>query len=210
MKQTLQNLISAGKLSEAMAQATEWAKNSTDADTYKSIILLSQRHATNEKENLRGGLAQADYLMERNRISGALLAVIEGAEEKSILPPIKQSYWLGIGAFFIGLVALLANIGTIKDAFFKKEPLPAITQPVAPPKSVEPTIILPEKPKKAVETSTPPVEPSKTAAEPKSVKENVKEKVQNRIEKAKNRFESRDQSKQINVPDNKGTININQ
>jgi hypothetical protein len=208
MIQTIQQLLADGKLSEALTQSVAWAKGNADTDTHNALVLLSHRHVTNEKAHLMNQIPSEDYSMERNRITMALLATVQGATAKAAdVPLAKRLNWVAIAAFLAAVIAVVANIGTIKDAFFKKEPIPAFTQPAVPPKSVGQPVVLPEKPKRAVDTSSSvPVEPQKTATEPK----NVREKVKSRIETAKNRFESRDQSKQINVPDNKGTININQ
>lgn len=186
MVQTIQQMLSEGKLSEAITQATAWAKNSADSGTYNAIILLSQRHATNEKAHLMNEIHLADYSMERNRISMALLATVHGATAQTAdVPLVKRLNWVAIASLLAAVMAIVANIGTIKDAFFKKEEPKAIVQPVLPPKSVEQPTAVPEKPKKTVETSKPSVEPS---TEPK----NLKEKVKTRIEKAKNRFEPHD------------------
>jgi hypothetical protein len=85
--------------------------------------------------------------------------------------------------WFIALLMLgLASFIAYRYFIPKKEEVKVITQPV------EPKTIVPYKTK----------EPS-----PKAVKPTSKSDV-------KNHFESHDQSKQINVPDNNGTININQ
>jgi hypothetical protein len=94
--------------------------------------------------------------MERNRISMALLVVIENAYlESAGLPLTKRLNWVGIGAFLIGIVALIANVGTIKDTFFKTEEVKTITQPVELKKEEPRTIVTPEKSKETVKPVTP-------------------------------------------------------
>jgi Effector-associated domain 11 len=219
MTQTIQQLLSEGKLSEAIADTRAWAKKNADASTQTSLVLLAQRHATNEKAHLMDSIPLADYSMERNRISAALLSVVDSATAatatRSKTTPtfgaLTIQKWAAVATFLAAVMTVIANFGTIKESFLKKEEPKAIVQPIVPPKAVEKPIVVPEKPQKAVETSTPSsVEPQKAAAEPTTAPKNLREKVKKRIETAKNRFESRDQSKQINVPDNKGTININQ
>lgn len=63
-----------------------------------------------------------------------MLSIINRLPDGSgILPLSKKSNWIAIGAFVVGLIAVLANIGTIKDSFFKKEEPKVVTQPAVEP-----------------------------------------------------------------------------
>lgn len=156
-KQHIKTLIAEGKLEQAVTELVDWTKISTDKDANKSIVLLSQRHNTNEQSNHLGNISQSDYLMERNRISLALLVVIENTDsEKNVLTLVKRLNWVGIGVFLIGLIAFVANIGTIKDAFFKEE-VKTISQPTETQKVASEPIAVPDKPKETAKSTPPPM-----------------------------------------------------
>lgn len=109
-------------------------------------------------------------------------------------PNTKQK-WLKIGAAIVAVIGLIASIAQISGYSFKdflsKDEKPTVVAPPPVVSSKKDTIYVKPQDKKT------------NASVPKSHK-SVEQPT------TKNHFESHDQSKQINVPDNKGTININQ
>ena len=148
-KEHLKSLIADGKLSQAVEELTQWTKNSAYKDTNTAIVQLAQRHNTNDSNNRLGNSSQSDYLMERNRISLALLEIIENTASNRLKPN-----WIGIITVAVGLIALIANIGTIKDAFFKKVEPKILVSPAEPKREGVKSNDLPEKPEQAATTNT--------------------------------------------------------
>lgn len=117
------------------------------------------------------------------------------SDEATRNKPVNNRKWLKIGASVVAAIGLIASIAQISGYSFKD----------FMPKDEKPTVVaLPPVvlPKKDTIYGAPPKEKSNV-----SVPKNHKPVEQ---PTTKNHFESHDQSKQINVPDNKGTININQ
>lgn len=88
------------------------AKN-LDNDSKNTVLLLSERHTHNEEENRLGTIDRKDYLLERNKIVAALLAICD----KTPLPkkaltnaPLKPD------SHFIGRETELAEIRTRFEA----------------------------------------------------------------------------------------------
>ncbi len=176
-------LISTGKLKQALAELTTWADDNADTETHNRVTLLSARYATNENKNNFNEITGNDYSVETSKITKATLAVLDNITfETSNKPkhspadtiptqhaqniynnvthisgsknvntgnikannvtigdsnnaenqtPVTKNtgWWIGIGSGVVALIALLANIGTIKDSFFKKEEPKVIAAP---------------------------------------------------------------------------------
>ena len=70
----LKKLVMKGNISQAI---TDILAATEGTDLYNDLILLSQRHSSNENENNKGVLASDVYKLERNKISAALLGYID-------------------------------------------------------------------------------------------------------------------------------------
>lgn len=108
----------------------------------------------------------------------------------------KKSKWLQIGAAIVAVISLIAGIAQIsgyslKDLFAKEEKKIPLVQPTAQPIKKD-TIQIAPIPK--VET--------------KEIKQPIP--LKTKTSTPQNHFEAHDHSKQINIPDNEGTINITQ
>lgn len=143
-KQILSNLLAENKIAQVITQLLSITKS--DDDLNGEVTQISARFQQNENQR-RLNLADSDEInREYAKIRNALLSIINRLPDSSgVLPVVKKQNWLAIGAFIVGLIAIVANIGTIKDSFFKKgEPKQVVQSSVEPQKNVgKPVVELP-------------------------------------------------------------------
>jgi len=196
MKNALFQLLAAGKTDQALSALQNAAD--LDKDEQNMIRMLAARYAENERGLHTGTIAQELYNLERNRINAGVLAVVERLEGESKIHTTqthnksKKNHWAKIGGVIVVAIGLLAGIAEIsgfslRDLFGKKEVPETATQ--TPEKPGDKDTLVVENPNVPVVKETP-ASKQKTAPP--------------------NHFESKDQSKQINLPGNKGPIHINQ
>ena len=77
----INELISSGKLKQALAEFKTWTIQNADAETQNSITQLSARYAINEKNNNLGSISSTDYGTETNKIMLSILAALTELEE---------------------------------------------------------------------------------------------------------------------------------
>ena len=77
----INELISSGKLKQALAEFKTWTIQNADAETQNSITQLSARYAINEKNNNLGSISSTDYGTETNKIMLSMLAALTELEE---------------------------------------------------------------------------------------------------------------------------------
>lgn len=191
MKNDLLALLSDGKTAEVIAQLRQLSLS--DGDLHRLIVQTAARFAGLERQVHAGERTFTEADTERNKINATLLAIIEklpesmGQAKKTKPNRLKIGGWL---AAAIGLAAAVAQLSgySLKDLFVPATPPVEIQQPA---QTTQPL---------AADTLPPP--PPQAA--PRPVQKPAKTTPSN------NRFESRDQSKQVNAPDNSGTIIINQ
>lgn len=194
MKNKIQDLLVKGKTKQVIQQLRQLS--ASDQDLQQQVLLLAARFAANEKQRHAGTLPQDLLNQEQNKIHAALLAVAEQLFDEQNPSRSAKSKWLKIGGAIAAVIGVLAGIAgftgySLKDLFGTKTEEQSIGQPEMD-HAISDTVIVITTPKEA--------EPAKKtpAAEPKEVSP------------TRNHFESNDESKQINVPDNHGTINIDQ
>ncbi|MDX1910406.1 MAG: hypothetical protein SFV22_02915 [Saprospiraceae bacterium] len=188
MKNDLLALLSDGKTAEVIAQLRQLSL--PEGELHRLIVQTAARFAGLERQVHAGERTFTEADTERNKINAALLAIIEklpesaGQTKKTKPNRLKIGGWL---AAAIGLAAAVAQLSgySLKDLFAPATPPVEIQQPAQP---------------LAADTLPPPT----PQAAPRPVQKPAKTTPSN------NRFESRDQSKQVNAPDNSGTIIINQ
>ena len=200
-KQNLHSLLADGKTEQVIAQLRQLTTG--DKDLHQQVLMLAARLTENERQRHSGTSAQDDISIERNKINNALLAVMDqlpdGGDGRTLPTPSSPvSKWVRLGAAIATAIGLLAGIAelsgySIRDLFEKEANRPAQEQPTDVPSQQD---------------TLPSVQPP--MQEEKTIQEKAKE-----VEKKdgttapRNHFESHDSSKQINIPDNKGTIKIN-
>lgn len=233
----IRDLIAKDKIDTAFKELLPQLKGSEYLN--KINLLFARHHSIIEKIHL-GTVDDATASIEQNKIRSGLLGMLDLIEEEySTKPEVKaeveqytrknvvnqssihagQNAIIGdgntinyitngdtpqnkaennrkllkIGAAIVAIIGLVASIAQIsgyslKDFLFKEEkPVIISPQPVLLPKK-DTIVLLKEKPQ---------------VSKPKQQK--LTEKLA-----PKNHFESKDNSKQINIPDNQGTINIDQ
>lgn len=194
MKNILQKLLAQGKTSEVLAALQQQA--SLDDDFLNQVYILSARYAENERQYHAGTLEYASYSIELRKINAALLALIEKLEEKPIAYETKKekkvtnSRLAKIGGILVATIGLLAGMAEITGFslrdFFWEEQVPEISPQEK--SSKKDTLVLEKSNTSAVKDTT-------------EIKHNAA---------TRNHFESKDQSRQVNIPDNQGTVNVNQ
>ena len=136
-KKILRNLIAENKIAQVI---TELRSNTEGViDLHDEVLQLSARFQQNEKKRNLDITDNEEVNREYNKIRNALLSVIERLPDVGITLK-KNINWVAIVAFIVGFIAVVANIGTIKDTFFKEKeikiaaPLPAKSEkePIKP------------------------------------------------------------------------------
>lgn len=186
MKQTIQDLIANDKTKQAIEQLRRFTAENDDL--YQQVLLLSSRFIENERQRHGGMVGHDTITQEHNSIKAALLAVAGelGADNRSrYVFFLKEASWVRIGGALVTFIAVLAGIAefsgySMKDLFTKEKIETSIVKPPANSSGIKDTI--------------------KDVSKPPKLKQSA----------PRNYFESRDQSKQVNISDNQGTININQ
>lgn len=115
-KQILKSLISKDHIAEVLTEL--YSATAKIPRLHNEVIQLSGRFQLNERKRRLDVVHNDDVNREYNKIRDALLAIIDELPEIAVLPPSKKTNWVAIATFIVGLVALIANIGTIKDTFF--------------------------------------------------------------------------------------------
>ncbi len=195
----ISQLISDGEIRQALAEFKTWTMQNANSETQNSVTQFSARFATNEKNNNLGAISSADYSIETNKITLAILAALTELEENGSIKTqsvhgksnLKQhaqnnsnignkhdgnfgtsvrdsknvnivnisgggnvtmsdgnnaehsnknkkiSWWIGAPAVMAGLIAFIANVGAIKESFFKKEEPKVIASPINSPQKQE-------------------------------------------------------------------------
>ena len=120
-KQILYSLLAENKIAQVI---TELRSNTEGViDLHDEVLQLSARFQQNEKKRRLDLSDNEDVNREYNKIREGLISVIKRLPDPSIVPLVKKgncSFTFGI-TLMLSLIAVVANIGTIKDAFFKKE-----------------------------------------------------------------------------------------
>ena len=133
-KKNLQALIAEDKIAPAIAHLL--ATTNQTPDLHNEVLQLSARFQQNEKQRRLDLNPTDDLNREYNKIRNALLDLVNRLPESSITPLTRKSNWVAIGLFLVGLVAFIANIGTIKDTLFKKDkPEPPKIETLSTPES---------------------------------------------------------------------------
>ena len=138
--QVLLKQLAENKIEQVITQLLSITKS--DADLNGEVTQISARFQQNENQR-RLNLADSDEInREYAKIRNALLSIINRLPDSGgVLPVVKKQNWLAIGAFIVGLIAVLANIATIKDVFFKKEEIKTPATVVESPKvDIKPTV----------------------------------------------------------------------
>lgn len=83
LRKQLTDLISHGKIKEAIALFLDFSESSGSRDLYSNIIQLSSRFNRNESMHTKGLLSYQNYNLELNRISNALEEYIKNDLDES-------------------------------------------------------------------------------------------------------------------------------
>lgn len=229
--QTIRDFIAKDDLTEAIARLKELLNNTP----LLNKVLQQSGQFENIQQQIRlGTVSHVEANMTQNEIRGALLELVTEMEQQDKTPAIraemeravfivnsknvvvgstisaggnvhigdqtevhhhygeehkKPTKRLKIGAVIVTVIGVLAGIAgftgfSIKD-FWK-----AKSEPITTPAQTKP------------ETERPAAPEDQRPTQPSNLKKTVTS--------PRNHFESHDSSKQINIPDNKGTINIHQ
>ncbi len=158
-KQDLKNLIANGHAAAVLVGVVAATKDLRDTGRmHQSASLLSARWSANELAQQRGTVSNADYLLEKNKVTDALLGLVgelpDGVIEVELstsvgvtgshpdtttdTPHSKPSdFWKKLG--YVGLIiGVLAGVVKIVEYFQKPDVTPATEQYKVNPDSLPP------------------------------------------------------------------------
>ena len=110
----IRELVSKGKLSQALALFHEAVKDGSDDDLLDQSVQLSARDAANEQGSNMNLVSRGEYLQERARITNALLSVVKEIETT----PSSGSGQPTVGQTIIQNAEKIYNIQQIDQADF--------------------------------------------------------------------------------------------
>lgn len=76
-KSEIKKLITQGNLATTLQRLSEGTDNNGQKDLHKKLLFLSSRFQLNEKKNRNGTISSADYSLEWNKVSSALIDFLE-------------------------------------------------------------------------------------------------------------------------------------
>ena len=125
--QSLRDFMAKGRLDKAIEDLTKYAQSLSDQHYHNAVTQLSARCQTNERAHNLGTISNSEYTTERNKISHAILALVnELADDASkpldnvtkengsatVVPGNKVDFWKKVG--YIGLIlGILASMAKI-------------------------------------------------------------------------------------------------